>query len=84
VDDPEIMNPQRLPLGLVDHLRKKYEVLQNLPVNNTTKMSIQAATGYATNLDETGFAESLDFFKRHDQHRGTDLLTVFPELAPYV
>ncbi len=84
VDDPEIMNPQRLPLGLSDHLHKKYEMLQNLSVNNTTKMSIEAATGYATNLDESGFAESLGFFKRHDQHRGTDLLTVFPELTPYV
>lgn len=84
VDDPEIMNPQRLPLGLSDHLRKKYELLENLDVNNTTKMSIEAATGYANNLDETGFRESLDFFLRHDQHRGNNLLDVFPELKPYV
>lgn len=84
VDDPEIMNPQRLPKGLSDHLRRKYEVLQNLDVNNTTRMSIEAATGYATNLDETGFSESLEFFKKHDQHRGNNILEVFPELIPYV
>lgn len=84
VDDPEIMNPQRLPLALADHLRKKYEVLQTLDVNNTTRMSIEAATGYASNLDETGFQDSLDFFKRHDVHRNKSLIEVFPELAPYV
>jgi hypothetical protein len=84
VDDPEIMNPQRLPLGLSDHLHKKYRLLENLDVNSTTKMSIEAATGYANNLDETGFTESVDFFKRHDQHRGQDLLKVFTELGPYV
>jgi len=84
VDNPEIMNPQRLPIGLSDHLRRKYELLQNLNINDITKMSIQAATGYANNLDETGFSESLEFFKRHDQHRGNKLLEVFPELIPYV
>jgi hypothetical protein len=84
VDDPEIMNPQRLPLGLAESLRKKYEVLAKLDVNNTTKMSIQAATGYATNLDETGFSKSLEFFRKHDQHRGNNLVEVFPELKPYV
>lgn len=84
VDDPEIMNPQRLPLGLGDQLRKKYEILQSLDVNNTTRMSIDAATGYANNLDETGFNESLEFFKRHDAHRSKNLLDIFPELIPYV
>ena len=84
VDNPEIMNPHRLPIGLQDEINKKYEKLQNLKVDIVTKQSIVAATGYAANLDETDFNKSLEFFKKHDTHRGTNLLEVFPELKPYV
>lgn len=84
VDDPKIMNPQRLPIGLQDLVNKKYESLLNLDVDEITKQSIEVAMGYATNLDETDFKKSLEFFKKHDTHRGTNLLEVFPELKPYV
>lgn len=84
VDDPKIMNPQRLPIGLQELVNKKYESLINLDVDEITKQSVIVATGYAANLDETDFSKSLEFFKTHDKHRGTNLLEVFPELTPYV
>lgn len=84
VDDPVIMNPQRLPIGLQDYINKKYEQLKYLNVSTTTKESIKAATGYAANLNEHGFKGSLEFFYKHDKHRGNSLLEVFQELKPYV
>lgn len=84
VDDPKIMNPQRLPIGLQDLVNKKYESLLSLDVDEITKQSINVALSYASNLNGDGFDESLNFFLKHDKFRGNNILDVFPELKPYV
>ena len=81
VHDPALMDSTCIPRGLIDDLRKKYSKLK--PVSDRNQFVVQSCLNILDNADDSNFANSLAWYKKHDQHRGTSVFDIFPELLEY-
>jgi len=86
VYDPVELHFANLPTEIKNHLLTIY---QDLKIKYTGHMSerieftIDTCINSCTAENNQDFSNTMRWLQRHDQHRGNNLLDVFPELEPY-
>jgi hypothetical protein len=87
VSIPTELKIVNLPTDIKNDLLKIYQDLKknySEQLTDQTNFAIDTCINSCQDVDKNDFSKSINWVQRHDQHRGTNLLDIFPELEPYV
>lgn len=88
VSDPLELHPSIIPIELKELLHKKYTSLkqQCKTMSDRTSETVDTCIRLCENQDDSPaeFCTSLDWIKKHDKLRNTNITDVFPELTKYL
>lgn len=86
VMNPKQLNVHRLPLVVKAALATRYRDLREQVKHtawNNTLMALDTVIQICDDPSDWDLQELEDYLRRHDDHRGTQVLTAFPELYNY-